>query len=265
MTATGKRRAFGQHFLVDDKVCSGIVRAFVQELKNNGCATALEIGPGKGALTSLLLDQAKVPVIICEKDPKLARKWQDATRDRPDSQVHLADFLELPREHWVGRPPVGVLSNLPYSSGTAILQLLAREREAIVCMVLMFQREVARRVRAEPDSREWGSLSLWVQNFWEVTHLMEVPPTAFAPPPKVYSEVVILRRRAEPLVPMDADQEVLWEKLLKTCFAHRRKMLRSSLPKDGPWLPALERAGIDPTLRAEALSWDAWKRFFQAL
>jgi 16S rRNA (adenine1518-N6/adenine1519-N6)-dimethyltransferase len=154
---------------------------------------------------------------------------------------------------------MGVVSNLPYSTGTAILDRLAREE--IPFMVLMFQAEVAQRLRAEPSTKAWGSLSIWLQNRWDVTRLCGVPPGAFSPPPDVDSEVVVLRRRAEPRVAVKSEEA--WEKLLKVSFAHRRKMLRGSLPP--PYKAALEKAEIDGTKRAEALGWDEWSRFLGAL
>lgn len=265
MPATGKRRAYGQHFLRDQTVINSTVTTFLDELAKHGCASALEIGPGKGALTYPLLERCPVPVLVCEKDARIGKVWQETSALHPRARFVIGDFLELPVADWIGGAPLGVISNLPYSSGTAILQVLAQEWKSIPCMVLMFQREVARRLRAEPDTREWGSLSLWIQNRWDVTKVIDAPPGAFSPPPEVHSEVVRMVRRETPRVPVGPDDEARWEKLLKTCFTQRRKMLRSSLPKDGPWRPALEKAGIDPTLRAEALGWDQWRSFFLSL
>ncbi len=128
----------------------------------------------------------------------------------------------------------------------------------------MYQAEVAQRLRAEPKSKDWGSLSIWTQNFWDVTKLLTVPPKAFNPPPKVMSEVVVFLPRKTPRIdvartPSELDR---FEKLLKVAFAHRRKMLRAGLPKDGPWLDALKAAGISETLRAEALTWEQWSSWW---
>jgi len=276
MPAQGKRRALGQHFLKDQAIAQAIAERGVLEAVESGCKSLLEIGPGGGAITYPLFEQLKGnPSIrnfrLIEKDDTLALKWLATGQVVPGPageckfSVKPGDFLELPETDWLGDPtalPLGVVSNLPYSSGTAILNRLARHTESIPVMVLMFQAEVAKRLRAEPSTKERGSLSIWVQNLWDVEKFLAVPPRAFAPPPEVNSEVVILKRRTQPRIPHTSapeDQQV-WESFLKTCFAHRRKMLRSSLP----WKNALELSGVDGTKRAEALQWPEWERLFQA-
>ena len=269
MPAQGKRRALGQHFLKDQSVIARIVDRALEEAGKAGCRSLLEIGPGRGALTDALAARLRENprgierLTLAERDRDLAASWaQKAAGSGGRLVVEPGDFLDLPRERWISNEPVGVVSNLPYSAATAIVLRLAGERAAIPCMVLMFQAEVARRLRATPETKEWGSLSIWIQNFWDVTRLCGVPPGAFTPPPNVDSEVVVLLRRAEPRIPVSADREVVWEKILRASFAHRRKMLRSGLPAE---LRAIyEKAGLDGTKRAEALSWDEWGRFFAA-
>jgi len=268
----GKRRALGQHFLRDRSVIDKIARTAIDEAHRLGCRALLEIGPGRGAITRPLLERLEADprdiqrVILAERDRGLAYDWSESAKDRliktPELVVEECDFNELADEKWLSVQPLAVASNLPYSAGTAILQKLARHPAEIPVMVLMFQAEVAARLRAELGTKAWGSLSIWIQNIWEVRKLCAVPPGAFAPPPDVDSEVVVLTRRAAPLV--HVTDPAGWEALLKACFAHRRKMLRSGLP-EGPMHAALERSGIDPTLRAEALSWEQWRKFYGAL
>jgi 16S rRNA (adenine1518-N6/adenine1519-N6)-dimethyltransferase len=159
------------------------------------------------------------------------------------------------------------MSNLPYSAGTAILSRLADFHAEIPVMVLMFQLEVAQRIRAEPDSKAWGSLSIAIQNNWDVTRLVQVPPGAFSPPPEVQSEVVILKARKEVRIQGTETPEGAqkFQKLVKTCFLHRRKMLRSSLSHHPDYLQGLERSQIRTDLRAEALSWEQWNTWFKNL
>lgn len=272
MPVFGKRRALGQHFLRDHGIIEKIARTAIEEAHARGCHALLEIGPGRGAITGPLLERLEdhprliVRMMLAERDRRLADDWREAARSRRDGKPELVveecDFNELADDKWLDITPLAVASNLPYSAGTAILQKLARHPEAIPVMVLMFQAEVAARLRAEPDTKAWGSLSIWIQNQWDVRKLCAAPPGAFAPPPDVDSEVVVLTRREKPRVQVtDPDA---WEALLKACFAHRRKMLRSGLP-DGPLREALARSGIDPTLRAEALNWEQWRSFYQAL
>ena len=273
MPTLGRRRALGQHFLKDQGICRTIAEKAISEAKANGCSALLEIGPGKGAITYPLLDLSEgiEKFIICERDRQIAAHWIQESQKEPDAgpkmEVKDSDFLELPEAVWLSQTPLQVVSNLPYSAGTAIFTRLARHPEAIPSMVLMFQAEVAQRLRAEPSTHAWGSLSVWTQNIWDVKKLLSVPPHAFAPPPEVDSEVVVVTRRTTPRIPatLSGKTSELWEPLLKACFAHRRKMLRSGLPPSGPFRNALERSGVDGTKRAEALTWDEWNRLVEAL
>jgi 16S rRNA (adenine1518-N6/adenine1519-N6)-dimethyltransferase len=278
MSFAGKRRAYGQHFLKDPAVIARIVDTGMELAREQVCEQMLEIGPGRGAITVPLLEALIASpdplkrLVVAERDRELVSRWEDWSRMNPSQNSKLriepGDFLELPEERWLPRQgKLAVVSNLPYSAGTAIVIRLARYPEKIPFMVLMFQAEVAKRLRAEPGTKEWGSLSIWIQNHWDVTRLIGVPPRAFHPAPKVDSEVVVLRARAEPRVDLSRkkDGEKVWDNLLRVAFAHRRKMLRAGLPSNGPWKKALEASGIDPTRRSEALSWDEWRKFFESL
>jgi 16S rRNA (adenine1518-N6/adenine1519-N6)-dimethyltransferase len=266
MPTRGKRRALGQHFLRDASVAQLLVERVVAEARASGCRSLLEIGPGKGALTDLLL--ARLPserLVLVERDPALGLHWAGLCPRESRLKVEIGDFLELPPERWDSEAPVGVVSNLPYSASKAILLRLSERGESIPFMVLMFQAEVAQRLRAEPSSKARGSLSVWIQNQWEVTRLCSVPPGAFAPPPEVASEVLVLRRLAEPRVPAMRGRERAWEELLQAAFAHRRKMLRSGLRACEPFRNALEASEVDGRKRAENLSWDEWNRILASL
>ena len=267
MSSASRRKAFGQHFLVDERIIGEIVEHAFEQVRENGARTLLEIGPGPGAITNKLLKSlgALERFHIVEMDRRFADHWTAETALNPTVNVISQDFLKVPLEDVLAPAPVVVVSNLPYSSGTAILFRLVDRAAEIPAMVLMFQREVAERLRAEPDSNDWGSLSLWVQNRWDVTKLLTVPAKAFSPPPKVVSEVVLLRPRTEMRIAGTKEEMVLFDRLLRATFAHRRKMLRSSLPKDAPYLEALRAAGIPDTARAESLGWDEWDRWFTEL
>lgn len=267
MATRGKRRALGQHFLRDQSITRAIATAVAAEARRHHCQALMEIGPGKGAITLPLQGELEnIPMLrrffLVEKDPALAREWA-----RSGTPVEERDFLDLEDSIWLQTLPLAVASNLPYSAGTAILLKLARHPKEIPVMVLMFQAEVAKRLRAVPSTKEWGSLSVWIQNRWDVEKLLFVPPGAFSPPPEVDSEVVILRGRQEPRIPVEpgSPQEELWNQLLRAAFAHRRKMLRSGLPSSGGWRNALEQSGVDGTKRAEALTWEEWSRLYAAV
>lgn len=278
MPATRRRRAFGQHFLKDEKVIATIVRSTMEKVNDTGAKALLEVGPGKGAITRPLLEAfLNAPSIerflIVEKDRRLADEWVDQCKKIERVEVITADFMDIKEDIYLAVEPMIVVSNLPYSAGTAILQELAAHPGRIHSMILMFQAEVAARLRAVPGEKAWGSLSLWIQNQWEVRKLLSVPPGAFIPPPEVNSEVVILEARKELKIraPDSAGAEEIahwnsqWEKLIRIPFLHRRKMLRSGLPKGSVWKEALEKAGIDGTRRAEDLEWKDWANWMTAL
>lgn len=270
MPAPPRRKAFGQHFLRDGRIIQAIVEETLSLCKHHEARGLLEIGPGKGAITHRLLEglpdvKTLERFLIVEMDRRFAADWTEQTRDLPIAQVVSQDFLKVAPETYLEKKPLIVVSNLPYASGTAILTDLARHPHDIPAMVLMFQAEVAARLRAEPDTKAWGSLSIWIQNRWDVVKLVSVPPHAFSPPPDVNSEVVVLRTRKHPRVEFPAEHNETWNKLLKLAFMHRRKMLRSGLPKNSIWQQALEPAGIAPTQRAEDLSWEDWGRWMSAI
>jgi 16S rRNA (adenine1518-N6/adenine1519-N6)-dimethyltransferase len=280
MATEGRRRAFGQHFLRDQSIAKQIAEAAVNASEKYHCETLLEIGPGRGAITEPILELASKSekirrVVLCEKDRAIAHDWTHQTSypkygDGGLLEVEDSDFLLLDENKWLAHAPLVVASNLPYSVGTAIFTRLAQHPGKIRAMVLMFQAEVTQRLRAEIGTKSWGSLSIWTQNQWDVTKLLTVPPRAFQPPPEVMSEVALFLPRAEPRVsiPEGFDRKkalAVWESLLKTSFLHRRKMLRSGLPKSGPIRNAFELSGLDGTKRAEALDWQEWEKLFHAL
>lgn len=268
MSTFGKRRALGQHFLVDTKVCAAIARAGLEACEEYAAQGLLEIGPGRGAITNMLIEgKGRPPFRIIEKDHAFAADWTTKIGPTGPAEVIDSDFTDLPTERWLKEDRLVVVSNLPYSAGTAIFTQLAQQDARIPAMVLMFQKEVAERLLAPPSTPDRGSLSVWTQNRWDVARLIDVPPGAFRPPPQVDSTVVVCRARKEPRIPgtQQGAQADLWQKLLKIAFTHRRKMLRSGLPATGPWRGALEASGVDPTLRPEALDWPEWKKLFLAL
>ena len=282
MPASPRRRALGQHFLRDQKVIDGIVTRTFEYVEKYSARSLLEIGPGKGAITEpLLVALEGAPGLkrfqIVEKDRALAAEWTERTHGVPNTEVIESDFLNVESSRFLGHEPLVVVSNLPYSAGTAILQELAKFPTEIPAMVLMFQAEVAARLRAGPREKAWGSLSLWIQNRWDVKKFMAVPPGAFAPPPDVNSEVVTLEARKTLRVPCPpcpspelegkwaSAWETNWEKLIRIPFLHRRKMLRSGVPKGSIWRESLDDAGIDGTRRAEDLEWGDWEKWLTAV
>ncbi|MEK7395399.1 MAG: rRNA adenine dimethyltransferase family protein, partial [Candidatus Poribacteria bacterium] len=217
-------------------------------------------------------DKAIRQIILCERDAKLLSELNDkfsvvgAKNHNVKIIKHQCDFLDLPETSWVSSMPITVVSNLPYSAATAILNKLARYPDKIAAMILMFQAEVAKRLRAPAGTKAHGSLSVWTQNTWEVTKIIQVTPKNFSPPPEVDSEVVLLTPLATAHVNISNNEKasMLWECLLKGCFAHKRKMLRSALAGNKNFQIALDLSHVDGTKRAEALEWDEWDKLFEA-
>jgi 16S rRNA (adenine1518-N6/adenine1519-N6)-dimethyltransferase len=257
MNTFDKRKAFGQHFLCDDRIINGIVDAAMNAVERNPDHALLEVGPGRGAITRPLLNRLPLDRTfwVAERDRVLIEFW------KPESRINRlleGDFLAHSDEELKSLGKMVVVSNLPYSAGTAIVVRLCEMADQIPEMILMFQAEVAKRLYADPSTPDRGSLSLYIQNEWDVKRLLVVKPEAFNPPPKVMSEVVVLTKRAIPHIALpDQSARDLWNQLLKTAFQHRRKMLRANLAGTR-WKAALDQSGVDPTLRAEALEWKDW-------
>jgi 16S rRNA (adenine1518-N6/adenine1519-N6)-dimethyltransferase len=259
--AFNKQKAFGQHFLKDtaiiDRIVDAALIAVIGARSKDPATSLLEIGPGKGAITRPLLERLpiEVPFHLAERDRDLIEYWSGESRV---SEFLKGDFLDQTNDAIERLGPLVVVSNLPYSAGTAIVVRLAERSHQISEMVLMFQAEVAKRLYAEPSTPDRGSLSLYIQNEWDVERVCVVPPAAFAPPPKVMSEVVRLRRRAAPRVDLQAPgSREAWNGLLRLAFQHRRKMIKGNFAGTR-WQQALEKSGVDPTLRAEGLTWEGW-------
>jgi 16S rRNA (adenine1518-N6/adenine1519-N6)-dimethyltransferase len=178
----------------------------------------------------------------------------------PQDALRL-DLGELIREEGL-HPPLTVAGNLPYNIATALIARLLEQAEPIGEMVFMVQKEVAGRLAAGPGDSAYGRLSVLVHTRAAVEHRFDVPPAAFNPPPKVDSSVIRLTPRDEPLVP--ADEWPAFERLVTAAFAQRRKTLRNNLK---PLIPGstIESAGVDPTLRAQALDIPAFRALARLL
>jgi 16S rRNA (adenine1518-N6/adenine1519-N6)-dimethyltransferase len=246
-----RRRALGQHFLRD----VAVARAIVDLVAPAPTDLAVELGPGRGALTGELLRRAG-RVIALEIDPALAA---DLRERLPRVEVREADartwdYRALPRPQ-DGR--VLVVGNLPYSVAKPIVMALIDAGPTIDEMALMLQREVAERLAAAPGSRTYGSLSILTQLHCDVRLALRVPPGAFQPPPKVESAVVHLRVLASPRVPLADERR--FRAVVRAAFAQRRKMVANALagslglPVEGV-RRSLEQVGIDPSRRPETLT-----------
>jgi 16S rRNA (adenine1518-N6/adenine1519-N6)-dimethyltransferase len=244
------KKALGQNFLLDLNLTAKIARA-AGDLR--GC-DVLEVGPGPGGLTRGLLAEGARRVLVIEKDPRCIPALEEIAAAYPGRlQIILGDALDVnPLAHLT--PPIRVAANLPYNVGT---ELLIRWLTPPAwppyweSLTLMFQREVAERIVAQPGDKAYGRLALLAQ--WRATAriVMNLPPEAFSPPPKVSSAVVHLTALPAPRFP--ADPKVL-ERVIATAFNQRRKMMRAACKGLVPDLEDhLIAAGIKPTERAETV------------
>ncbi|MBI3622254.1 MAG: ribosomal RNA small subunit methyltransferase A [Nitrospirae bacterium] len=247
-----KQPRFSQHFLVNQSLC----RKIVELAHLSPTDRVVEIGPGRGALTSLLLEQAG-DVWAIEVDSTLAGHLRERFGGRPHFHLVLQDALRV--DYGALPAPFTVVANLPYAVASPLLIRLLEARRSIPLMVLMFQREVAERLTAKPGGREYGFLSIVAQLYAEIKLAFTVSPGSFRPPPKVDSAVVTVTPRPDPLIALE--DEAAFLRLVRHGFAHRRKTIRNNLSHV---LPAdrcdalLDNAGIDPKRRPETLSLEEW-------
>jgi len=218
----------------------------------------LEIGPGPGGLTRALLAEG-ANVIAVERDGRAIAALGEIAQHYPDRlRVISGDALTFDTTPYLGKGPVRVVANLPYNIATALLvSWLTAEPWPpwYDRLVLMFQREVAERIVAKPGSKSYGRLSVLAGWRTEAKILFDIAPSAFVPPPKVTSSLVQLVPRAAPLA---CDRRAL-ERVTEAAFGQRRKMLRQSLKRLGvDPIPLLEKAGLDPTARAEDIAVDGF-------
>jgi len=257
----------GQNFLVDRRVARDIVAAAAPLAG----ADVVEIGPGRGALTALLLREAR-RVIAVEKDRGLAEHARrEFSRDGlvlVEGDILRIDWSAIaPAPSEPGGARIVVVSNLPYNISKPLAMKLVAERERIERAVLTVQREVADRLVARPGSRDYGALGILVGQVFEVERLFDVPPGAFRPRPKVTSSVTRWRSRGPHALTAAAERTL--RACLAASFAHRRRTLynnlRSALPGgDRAARALLEEARIDGSARPEAITPEGFVRLARA-
>jgi len=249
------KKSLGQNFLLDLNLTAKIAR-LAGDLSD---ADVLEIGPGPGGLTRGLLAMGARRVLAIEKDPRCMPALADIAEAYPGRlQAINGDALMInPLDHL--QPPIKIAANLPYNVGTELLVRWLTPPDwppFWQSLTLMFQREVAQRIVATPGSKAYGRLALLARWRTDAKIVMELPPEAFSPPPKVNSAVVHLTALPAPRYP--ADPGTL-NKVVAAAFNQRRKMLRSALKSLHPQIEDhLVAAGIKPTERAEQVDLEAF-------
>jgi 16S rRNA (adenine1518-N6/adenine1519-N6)-dimethyltransferase len=259
-----RKPKLGQNFLIDENACIRIAEA----LGDVSQRTVVEIGPGHGAITGLLA--ARCARLHCvEFDPALARELAFRFRNDEHVTIHHADILQTDITTMLGdAASLDIIGNLPYYITSDILLLLfaAARKGALQRAVVMMQREVAERIASPPKSSDYGALSAATQMHAQVTNLFTLPPSAFSPPPDVYSTVLRLEF-APRFVELGIDFEG-FNKFLRASFAQKRKTLSNNLRSAGyspAQLAAVWPQTIAPQARSEEVPLDSMAQLYRAL
>ena len=238
------KKHLGQHFLKDES----IAKAIADTLNLVGYQSVLEIGPGMGVLTKYLIEKPIITYAI-EIDTESVVYLQEnypALRDKIISK----DFLKFDLNEIFKGKQFAIIGNFPYNISTQIVFKVLDWKAQVPMMVGMFQKEVAERIAAKPHSKAYGILSVLAQAFYDVTYLFDVPPSAFNPPPKVDSGVIMFKRKAN--FPAMASEKSFYH-IVKMAFGQRRKMLRNPLK---PYFTAAQLEDPIFTKRAENLTFE---------
>lgn len=214
------KKHLGQHFLADLNIAKKIVQEFSSELTGE---TALEIGPGKGVLTKILLEEG-IPLSVAEVDKECV---DYLSQEYPQLNIHFEDFLKMDLDK-VSKEEISIIGNFPYNISSQILFKIIANKEKIPTMVGMFQKEVAERVMASHGNKTYGILSVITQCFYDVEYLFTVNESVFIPPPNVKSAVIKLKRKEKNLLPNNISAS-FFQQIIKAAFNQRRKTLKNSL------------------------------------
>ena len=260
----------GQNFLTETSIAQKIVDA----ASVGPSDLVIEIGPGKGALTFPLAAKALF-VLAIEIDPRLCDALGPRLGDAPNVELRNADFLALNlqqeaadlRERFPQAGDLKLISNLPYSITTPVAKKVIENRSVIDRSVLTIQKEVARRFTAEPGSKQYGSITVFLTYHAEMEFLFVIPKEAFDPRPQVDGGVLSIVPRPRPAV--DVSDETFFFRVTRVAFAQRRKMLKNSLLSLGLSAEAIDNALRDsrvrPTQRPERVSLHEFARLSEAL
>lgn len=265
------KKSLGQNFLTDTNILQKIVDTAEIDREVN----VIEIGPGIGALTEFIAENA-AEVMAFEIDDRLIPILADTLRDFDNITVINEDILKADLKTHIAQfknptLPIKIVANLPYYITTPILMHLIESKIPFSEFIVMMQKEVADRISAEPNTKAYGSLSIAVQYYMTAQVAFIVPKTVFVPAPNVDSAILKMTRRASPLVAV-TDEDFFF-KVSKLAFAHRRKTLWNNLQAvfgkteevRAQLTSSLELAEISPQIRGEALSIPEFAKLSEAL
>jgi 16S rRNA (adenine1518-N6/adenine1519-N6)-dimethyltransferase len=253
-----RRKRFGQHFLHDPTVIERIAAAIHPQPEDR----IVEIGPGRGALTKILLAKHAGRLDAIEIDRDLAALLREQFRDSARFHLHEADALDLDFTALAQAAggKLRVVGNLPYNISTPLLFHLLDHRAAIKDLHIMLQREVIARMAAKAGEDDYGRLTVMLAPWVSIEHLFDVGPGAFSPPPRVWSAVARLTVRPEPAFPVSEH----FGTVVAAAFAHRRKTIRTAL-RELVSQEQIEAAGLDPGARPETFPPEAFNLLAQKI
>ena len=252
------RKRFGQHFLHDPAVLERIGRA-VSPRANDAI---VEIGPGRGALTQVLLESELRTLDAIEIDRDLVPRLHSEFANEPRFTVHEADALDfdVTALAQARNARLRIVGNLPYNISTPLLFHLLKHVNVIDDMHVMLQREVVNRIAASPGNGDYSRLTVMLAPWLQAESLFDVGPGAFKPAPKVWSSVVRLTVRREPAFSVSPH----FAAVVSSAFSHRRKTLRNAL-KGVVTSEQMESCAVDPNARPETIAPEAFNRLAQSL
>ena len=256
-------KGLGQHFLVEPRVAEQVVATLALKPRE----TVLEIGAGFGALTQALVERG-VTVVAVERDRRLGAALKDRLGKRPDLKIVIEDFLKF---DWVsaGQGPFVIAGNLPYVITSPVLERLVQHRAQVSRAVLTVQKELAQRIAADPGSKAFGALTVFVQCHFLPKIVADVSPKAFYPQPEVTSAILALTPREPPLVTPEELEPLTM--VVQALFQRRRKTVLNGLLNPALGLTRdraagiLQQAGVDPTARPETLPVEAFVRLAKVI
>jgi 16S rRNA (adenine1518-N6/adenine1519-N6)-dimethyltransferase len=252
------RQSLGQNFLHD----KNLARWIVAQLDIRSGDHIVEIGPGLGALTGLLVGH-DVSLTLIEKDGRMV-KWLRENLDPQRVELFHDDALDIDLRKLYGRGPVKVIGNLPYYVSTPLIAKYTSALSPASMLVLTLQKEVAERLVARPCTKRFGAMTVCASRRWTIRCERKLPPSVFHPKPQVVSAVVVFERKAPSCIaPCD---EVLFEEIVRRGFSERRKQLRNLLTDQRHrWSELCAALGVKETVRAEELSLAQWESLSQLI
>ena len=215
------KKALGQHFLTDQSIARTIVDSLTRD---NPVRDTLEVGPGMGVLTRYLLEREDIDLKLVELDSESVEYLLTHFAGM-QGRLYEADFLKLDL-HSLFPGQYRVIGNFPYNISSQIFFKILDDKDRVPECVCMIQKEVADRIAEKPGSKTYGILSVLLQAWYDIDYIISVGSGAFAPPPKVQSAVIRLRRNGRSELGCD---EKLFKQVVKTAFNQRRKTLRNAL------------------------------------